>query len=79
MWNHYSQRLIILINCSHSSEKLIQVTWLDTQNKHLLAEVAIHGNKVFMWTNQLQQEGEVDQYHVSQKHLEPIERKLSAT
>ena len=35
-------------------------TWLDTQKKHLLAEISIHGYKVFS-TNQPQLEGGRDQ------------------
>ena len=53
--------LIALIQVANFDVIDLNETWLDTQNKHLLAEVAIHGTRFFMSTNQLQQQGEVDQ------------------
>ena len=52
--------LIALIQVENFDVIALNETWLDTQNKHLFAEVSIHGTKFFMWTNQLHQEGEVD-------------------
>ena len=39
--------LIALIQVENSDVIAVNETWLDTQNKHLLAEVVIHGYKVF--------------------------------
>ena len=39
--------LIALIEEENFDVIALNETWLDTQNKHLLAEVAIHGYKVF--------------------------------
>ena len=52
--------LIALIQVDNFDVIALNETWLDTQNTHLLAEVAIHGFKVFH-ADKLQQEGEVDQ------------------
>ena len=72
--------LIALVQVENFDVIALNETWLDTQNKHLLAEVAIHGYKDFMWTNPLQQEGDVDQSCMYVKiTLNPIERKSSAT
>ena len=60
--------LIAFIQVENFDVIALNETWLDTQNKHLLAEIFIHGYKVFMWTNQLQQEGEVDQSCMSKIH-----------
>ena len=55
--------LIALMQVENFDVIALNETWLDTENKHLLAEIAIHGYNVrfFMWTNQLHQQGEVDQ------------------
>ena len=60
--------LIALIQVENFDVIALNETWLDIQNKHLLAEVSIHGYKVFMWTNQFHQEGEVDQSCMSKIH-----------
>ena len=39
--------LIALIQVENFDVIALNETWLDPQNKHLLAEVAIHGYKVF--------------------------------
>ena len=39
--------LIALIQVENFDVIAVNETWLDTENKHLLAEVAIHGYKVF--------------------------------
>ena len=39
--------LIALIQIGHFDFIELNETWLDIQNKHLLAEVVIHGHKVF--------------------------------
>ena len=39
--------LIALIQVENVDVIALNETWLDTQNKHLLAEVAIHGYDVF--------------------------------
>ena len=57
--------LIALIQVENFDVIALNETWLDTQKKQLLAEVSIHGYKFFMWTNQLHQEGEVDQSSMS--------------
>ena len=60
--------LIALIQVENFDVIALNETWLDTQNKYLLAEVAIHGRRFFTWTNQLQQEGEVDKLYMSKTH-----------
>ena len=60
--------LIALIQVENFDVIALNETWLETQNKHLLAEVSAYGYKVFIWTNQLQQEGEVDQSCMSKIH-----------
>ena len=39
--------LIALIQVENFDVIALNETWLDTQNRHLLAEVAIHGYKIF--------------------------------
>ena len=41
------EELIALIQVENFEVIALKETWLETQNKHLLAEVAIHGYKVF--------------------------------
>ena len=54
--------------------------WLDTQNKHLLAEVAINGYEVFLVDKPTQQEWEVDQLCMSNAlWKDPMVRKSSPT
>ena len=43
----FNDELIALIQVENFDVIALNETWLDTQNKHLLAEVAIHGYKVF--------------------------------
>ena len=69
--------LIALIQSENFDVIVINETWLDTQNKHLLAEVATHGNihgfscgqtnsnRKGSWIN-----------HVCQKHIEPNRREV---
>ena len=40
-------QLIGLVQVENFDDIALNETWLDTQNKHLLAEVDIHGFKVF--------------------------------
>ena len=54
-------------------------TWLDTQNKHLLAEVSIHGYKVFHEDKPSPSGRGGGSIMYVKNTLNPIERKSSAT
>ena len=74
MRNHY---------CTHSSGKLdviaLNESWLDTQNKHLLAEVSIHGYKVFHVDKPTPSGRGGGSIMYVKNTFNPIERKSSAT
>ena len=71
--------LIALIQVEKSDVIALNETWLDTQNKNLLAEVAIYGYKVFHVnkTNSNRKGRWIN--HVCQKHLEPNGTKVIST
>ena len=52
--------------------------WLDTQNKHLLAEVAVHGYKVFHVDKLTETEWGGGSIMYVKNTLNPIKRKSSA-
>ena len=54
-------------------------TWLDTENKHLLAEVAIHGYKIFHVDKPTPTGKGGGSIRYVKNTLNPIERKSSAT
>ena len=53
--------LIALIQVENFDVIALNKTWLDTENNHLLAEVAIHGYKVFLVDRPTPTGREVDQ------------------
>ena len=71
--------LIALIQVENFDVIALNETWLDAQNKHLLAEVALHSCKVFhVGKPTPTRRGGRSITHVKNK-LNPIEIKLSAT
>ena len=71
--------LIALIQVEDFDVIALNETWLDTQNKHLLAEVSIHGYKGFHVDKATPSgRGGGSIMHVKNT-LNPIERKSSAT
>ena len=67
--------LIALIQVENFDVTALSETWLDTQNKHMLAEVAIHGNKVFHVDNPTPTGREGGSIMYVKHTLNPIERK----
>ena len=57
--------LIALIQVENFDVIAINETWLDTENKHLLAEVSIHGYMIFHVDKPTPTGSEVDQSCVS--------------
>ena len=71
--------LIALIQVENFDVIGLNETWLDTQNKHLLAEVAIHGYKVFHVDKPTPTGRGGGSILYVKNILNPIERKPSAT
>ena len=67
--------LIALIQVENFDVTVLNETWLDSQNKHLIEEVAIHGYRVFhVYKPTPTGRGCIN--HVCQKHLEPNRKKV---
>ena len=71
--------LIALIQVENFDVIALNETWLDTPNKHLLAEVAIHGYTVFHVDKPTPTGREGGSIMYVKNTLNPIERKSSAT
>ena len=71
--------LIALIQVENFDVIALNETWLDTENKHLLAEVSIHGYKVFQVDKPAPTVRGGRSIMYVQNTLNPIERKPSAT
>ena len=81
MCNHYRQRMKNYLHSSKWKTLIIALdeTWLDTQNKHLLAEVTIHGYKVFHVDKPTPTGRGGGSIMYIKNTLNPMERKSSAT
>ena len=71
--------LIVLIQVENFHVVALSETWLDTQNKHLLAEFAIHGYKVFHVYKPTPTERGGGSFMYVKNIMNPLERKSSAT
>ena len=71
--------LIALIQVENFDVIALNETWLDTQNKHLLTEVFIHGYKVFHVDKPTPTGRRGGSIMYVKNTLNPIERKSSAT
>ena len=71
--------LIALIQVENFDVIALNETWLDTQNKHLLAEDAIHGYKVFHVDKPTSTRRRGGSIMYVKNTLNPIERQSSAT
>ena len=71
--------LIALIQVENFDVIALNETWLDTENKHLLAEVAIHAYKVFNVDKPTPTGMGGGSIMYVKNTLNPIERKSSAT
>ena len=72
-------KLIALIEVENFDVIALNETWLDTENKHLLAEVAIHGYKVFHMDKPTPTGRGGGSIMYVKNTLNKIERKSSAT
>ena len=72
-------KLIKLIQKENFDVIALNETWLDTQNKHLLAEVAIHGYNVFHVDKPTPTGRGGGSIKYVQNTLNQVERKASAT
>ena len=82
MCNHYRQRIeeiIALIQVENFDIIVLNETWLDTQNKHLLAKVTIHGYKAFHVDKPTPTGTGGGLIMYVKNTLNPLERKSSAT
>ena len=70
--------LIALIQEENFDVIALYETWLDTQNKHLLAEVSIHGYKVFHVDKPTPTGKEGGSIMYVKNTLNPIEKRSSA-
>ena len=71
--------LIALIQVENFDVIALSETWLDTENKHLLAEVAVHGYKIFHVDKPIPAGRGGGSIMYVKNTLNPIERKSSAT
>ena len=71
--------LIALIQVENFDAIVLNETWLNTQNKHLLSKLAIHGYKVFLVDKPTPTGGEGGSIMYVKNTLNPVERKSSAT
>ena len=71
--------LIALIQVENFDAIVLNETWLDTQNKHLLAEIAKHGNMVFHVDKPTPTGRGGGSIMYVKNTLNPIERKSSVT
>ena len=81
MCNHSPKidELIALVQVKIFDVIALNETWLDTQNKHLLAEVSIHGYKIFHVNKPTPTGRRGGSIMYVKNKLNPIERKSSTT